>query len=56
MKQLLKDNCFKKDFARCARRNYNQEKFNAVILALIKGEDLPSYNRNHKLVGNYAEH
>lgn len=42
-----------KDIKLARKRNFDESKLNAIILLLLKGEKLPSQNKNHKLSGKY---
>lgn len=42
-----------KDIKLARKRNFDESKLNAIILLLLKGEKLPSKNKNHKLSGKY---
>ena len=42
-----------KDLKLARKRGLDENKLNEIILKLIKGEELPSKNRDHFLTGNY---
>ena len=42
-----------KDLKLARKRGLDEDKLNEIILKLIKGEELPSKNRDHFLTGNY---
>lgn len=42
-----------KDLKLARKRGLDEKKLNEIILKLIKGEELPSKNRDHFLTGNY---
>ena len=42
-----------KDLKLARKRGLDENKLNEIILKLIKGEELPTKNRDHFLTGNY---
>ena len=47
---------FKKDYKRAIKRGQNKAKIDAIIRKLANGEELPPENRDHPLIGNWANH
>lgn len=47
---------FKKDMKLCNKRNYNLKLMQEVIDTLRIPASLPDKNRNHALIGQYAEY
>jgi len=48
-------NQYLKDLKKARKRNFDEEKLNAVIQILITGSKLPSKYKEHKLKGDYFE-
>ncbi|HKM92119.1 MAG TPA: type II toxin-antitoxin system YafQ family toxin [Prolixibacteraceae bacterium] len=42
-----------KDIKLARKRNFDESKLNSAIQILVKGAQLPSHFKNHKLSGNY---
>lgn len=42
-----------KDLKLARKRGLDENKLNEIIIKLIKGEELPTKNRDHFLTGNY---
>ena len=51
--ELELTNQYLKDLKLDRKRGLDENKLNEIILKLIKGEELPSKNRDHILTGNY---
>ena len=47
---------FKRDYKLILRRHLPVEKLHAVVEKLANGETLPPENRDHPLIGNWANH
>ena len=45
---------FKKDVKLCKKRGLNIEKLKSIIVALELNQALPSKNKDHHLIGNWA--
>ena len=45
---------FKKDYKLCKKRGYNMELLQSVIDVLAMPKTLPEKNKDHNLMGNYA--
>ena len=48
-------NQFKKDFKKCKKRGLSESLLQDIVGKILKGEPLPPKNREHKLIGNYAD-
>jgi mRNA interferase YafQ len=46
---------FNKDLKRAAKRGKDLSKLQAIMKTLAAGEALPQTNRDHPLIGNFAE-
>ena len=47
---------FKKDLKTIIKRGYDISLLNTVVEELLKGNPLPSHNRDHALTGNWKNH
>ena len=47
---------FKKDLKIIIKRGYDISLLNTVVEELLKGNPLPSHNRDHALTGNWKNH
>ena len=55
MKYIIKPSTrFKKDLKRLEKRGYNLTLLTEVIKILANGNKLPEGNKDHQLIGNYA--
>lgn len=53
MYKIQTTNKFEKDFARCAKRNYNLDALDEVLAYLENPGKLPRIHKAHLLSGNY---
>lgn len=53
---LDRTSAFKRDYKLAKRRNLPIAKLQEVVAKLANGEPLPPANRDHALVGNWANH
>ena len=54
MYQPVTTNRFDKDLKKASRRGKDLLKIKKIMLALTAGESLPARNKDHNLIGNYA--
>ena len=56
MLTIVRKSRFKKDFKKLQSSGKDLQKLLYVIRALANKEELPGRNRDHALIGNYADH
>jgi len=54
MYSLIWTGRFKKDYKKCLRRGYDEEKIIMIFRHLIENGIVPENYKHHKLIGNYA--
>ena len=55
MYQVLTTNRFDKDLKRASKRGKDLSKIEEIMTILADGKALPERNKDHALIGNYAE-